>query len=324
MVELNCRLKKRGDDVKRVKLSLDEQIDHMRDDKGIQFNIASEDSAKSFLTYNNYYFKLKAFAKNYEKYATGEDAGKYVDVDFAYLQELSTLDMYLRKFIIKISLDIEHFLKVKLLNDVAVNPYEDGYDIVQEWFARNKRVEKDLAFKKYNSMCGELICKYESCFAIWNLVEVISFGDFANLYHFYYNKYPDKKSLSNLVFPIKCIRNAAAHNNCLLNSLRKPYTIARTSKDLGNHVAKITSIPKPLRKKMVKNPVIHDFVCTLVVYNHIVTSEMMKLHCMSELHELIIDRFTKHAEYFENNVEIKESFRFVKYVVDHFVDSVYN
>lgn len=310
--------------MRRLKLGLDEQIDHMRDDKGIKFDITSEDSAKAFLTYNNYYFKLKAFAKNYEKYATGENTGKYLELDFAYLQELSTLDMYLRKFINKISLDIEHFLKVKLLNDVAANPVEDGYDIVKEWFARNKRVEEGLAFKKHNSMCGELICKYESCFAIWNLVEVISFGDFANLYHFYYNKYPDKTSLSNLVFPIKCIRNAAAHNNCLLNSLRKPYTIARTSKDLGNHVAKIRNIPKPLRKKMLKNPVIHDFVCILVVYNHIVTSEMMKLHCMSELDELINHRFARRAEYFDNNLEIKESFRFIKYVVDHFVDSVYN
>lgn len=310
--------------MKRVKLSLDEQINHMRDDKGIMFNIASEDSAKAFLTYNNYYFKLKAFAKNYEKYAIGEDAGKYVDLDFAYLQELSTLDMYFRKFIIKISLDIEHFLKVKLLNDVALNPVEDGYDIVQDWLSKRPRVVDGLKHKKRNSMCGELIVKYEACFAIWNLVEVISFGDFADLYHFYYNKYPDKKSLSNLVFPIKCIRNAAAHNNCLLNSLRKPYMITRKSKELSTRIANIPSIPKPLGKKMLKNPVIHDFICTLFVYNELVTSKKMKMHGMLELHDLINDRFARHSEYFEKNMEIKESFRFVKYVVDHFVDSVYN
>ncbi len=296
----------------------------MRDDKGIQFNITSEDAAKAFLTHNNYYFKMKAFAKNYEKYATGDVAGKYVDLDFAYLQELSTLDMYLRKFIIKMSLDIEHFLKVKLLNDVAINLDEDGYDIVQEWFDRNPRVEEGLAYKKRNSMCGELICKYESCYAIWNLVEVISFGDFASLYYFYYKKYPDKKSLSNLVFPIKCIRNAAAHNNCLLNSLRRPYMITRTSKDLGNHVAKIGNIPKPLRRKMLRNPIIHDFVCTLFVYNQIVTSKMMKKHCIYELDELIGKRFVRNADYFKNNMEIKESFRFVKLIVEDFVNRDYN
>lgn len=310
--------------VKRAKLNLDEQIIHMRDDKGIKFNIDSEDDAKSFLTYNNYYFKIKAFAKNFEKYATGEHIGKYVDLEFAYLRELSTLDMHLRKFFIKMSLDIEHFLKVKLLNDVAINSDEDGYDIVKEWFSKNKRVEDGLNFKKKNSICSELVCKYENNYAVWNLVEVISFGDFAHFYHYYYSKYPDKKSLSNLVFPIKCIRNASAHNNCLLNSLRKPYMINRKSKDLSNRVARINGIPKALRKKMLKNPVIHDFICMLFVYDEIVTSKMMKMHSMRELNELIGNRFVKNSSYFDNSIEIKESLRFIKSIVDHFANNVYN
>lgn len=39
----------KGGNVKRAKLSLDEQNAHMRDDKGIQFKIVSEDVAKIFL-----------------------------------------------------------------------------------------------------------------------------------------------------------------------------------------------------------------------------------------------------------------------------------
>ena len=47
--------------------------------------------------------------------------GLYISLDFAYLKELSTLDMYLREIILKMTIDIEHFLKVKMLNDLQKN-----------------------------------------------------------------------------------------------------------------------------------------------------------------------------------------------------------
>lgn len=310
--------------MKRAKLNLDEQVSHMRDDKGIQFSIVSEDAARLFLRSNNYYFKIKSFAKNYDKYATGSNKGKYIALEFAYLQDLSILDMHLRKFIIKASLDLEHFLKVKLLNDVRENPSEDGYEIVQEWLLKYPRVLKDLSFKKNNNMCSELIQKYEHNLAIWNIVEVLSFGDFAKLYDCYYSKYPDKRSMHNLIHPVKCVRNAAAHNNCLLNSLRKPYKLNRKTKELGNYVASIKEIPKALRNKMMRNPVIHDFVCLLFVFDGIVSSEMVKMHTMMELYELISNRFLRNAAYYKDSIEITESYRFIKFVVDHFAEKTYN
>ena len=41
-------------------LNTDELITHMKD-KGIQFNITNETSAKHFLTEHNYYFKLSSY-----------------------------------------------------------------------------------------------------------------------------------------------------------------------------------------------------------------------------------------------------------------------
>ena len=91
--------------LKRLKLNIDEQIAHMRDENGIKFNLVTENEARLFLLNSTYYFKLKAYAKNFEKYATGAKCGNYIDLEFAYLQDLSTIDMHLRKFIIKSSLD---------------------------------------------------------------------------------------------------------------------------------------------------------------------------------------------------------------------------
>ena len=68
--------------------------------KGITFNEVSESDAKDFLQKNNYYMKLAAYRSNYEKCPTGKRAGQYKKLDFGYLKELSTIDMYLRYIII--------------------------------------------------------------------------------------------------------------------------------------------------------------------------------------------------------------------------------
>ena len=59
----------------KPRLSLDEQIQHLKD-KGILFNIMDEDSAKQYLKYNNNYYKLTSFRKNYDKHPGGENEGK--------------------------------------------------------------------------------------------------------------------------------------------------------------------------------------------------------------------------------------------------------
>jgi hypothetical protein len=82
------------------KLTIDEQIKDLKE-KGVVFNIMNEDDAKKFLRYNNYYFKLKSYASNYP---INPKNGKYVNLEFAYLVELSKIDMYLRKIILDIQL----------------------------------------------------------------------------------------------------------------------------------------------------------------------------------------------------------------------------
>ena len=120
----------------RKKLSIDEQIMDMKS-KGISFIQYEESDAKRFLQKNTYYFKLKAFERNYDKYNRTEKKGQYINLDFAYLVELSTIDMYLRKIILSMALDIEHALKVQLICDLTQNDDADGYSIVKEYLNDN-------------------------------------------------------------------------------------------------------------------------------------------------------------------------------------------
>lgn len=151
---------------KKKKLSIDEQIEHMKN-KGIQFNIIKEQEAKEYLLNNNYYFRLKAYAKNYEKYQNGPNKGKYLHLEFAYLKELAIIDMHLRTHILVMTQDIEHYIKKQLINDLTNEPDEDGYSIITDVF------EKDKINTKNNSVCRDLISKYSNQWAIWNIVEIL-------------------------------------------------------------------------------------------------------------------------------------------------------
>ncbi|MFQ7052229.1 MAG: hypothetical protein ACLRRR_11630, partial [Agathobacter rectalis] len=62
----------------KKKLTIDEQIEDLKK-KGVTFEIMSEEEAKKFLRYNNYYFKLKSYAKNYP---INPKNGKYVKLNF--------------------------------------------------------------------------------------------------------------------------------------------------------------------------------------------------------------------------------------------------
>lgn len=78
-----------------------ELIDKMKNEKGIKFEYMSEEDAIIFLSERNNYFRIASYRKNYDKHISGVNIGKYIDLDFAYLSELATIDMHLRLLVIK-------------------------------------------------------------------------------------------------------------------------------------------------------------------------------------------------------------------------------
>ena len=64
--------------------------------KGVTFKYSTEEKAAEYLTDKNNYLRTAAYRKNYQKYNNGSNIGKYIDLDFSYLQELSTIDMHFR------------------------------------------------------------------------------------------------------------------------------------------------------------------------------------------------------------------------------------
>ena len=326
--DINYQIKYKGGNlmevpVEKKKLNIDGQIAHMKE-KNIRFSIVSDSEAKSYLHNNSYYFRIKAYAKNYDKYST-KMPGKYIGLEFAYLQELSKLDMLFREVVLKMTIDIEHYLKLNLLRDFSSNVEEDGYSIVKEFFEHSKTLKIDIEQKvrekqfRGNSYCKRLVTKYVDHPAIWNIVEVLSFGDFIRLFEFYYTKHKPKQDLSKYLWSARMLRNATAHNNCLLNILKLSYLEGNYNRSVYYHlVSKIPEIKQETLAKMMANTVVNDFIVSLHLFCEVVTSNGVINKRLSELHSLFHCTFLVHKDYFSNNNTINNVYKLVVKIVDHY------
>lgn len=311
----------------KKKISVPEQIEHMKS-KGIGFEIVSETDAASYLEHNNYYFKLKTYAKNYAKYQIGDRAGEYVNLEFAYLKDLAIIDMLLRRFIMEASTDVEHAVKVRFISDFN-RSRDDGYEYVQEFLDSYPEILETIKKKKNNSYTKDLTEKLlEDGFAIWNIIELLSLKDFLNLYKGFYEKYPESLTGHNLYYPmqgVRKIRNAAAHNNCLINTLRHPYSgKTRYNSKVDRFIADTGAVGKKSRNTNKSNQVIYDFLTLLYMINEVIYSNEMKRRIFNDLYDLFHGRMVKHADYYKKESSITGAYNYVCKIIDSVNAKYYN
>ena len=316
-------------------LTVDALIEHAKD-KGIRFEKMSEQDAKEYLDKNNNYFKLTSYRKNYPKAVGGSNAGQYIHLDFAYLIELARIDVEIRHILLKMCLDIEHFLKVSLIKaveDHLQSGDEDGYKIVTDFMVdagrddfgiraenaskRSGSISRRIQQNKKNPYCEGLIAKYCDEMPIWVLVELISFGDLKDLISYYSEAtgWPlpvDVQSLDR----VRQIRNAAAHSNCMINDLTCPGGATKTPPFITNFVSN-ASISRPTREKRLSNRRINQIVHLLYVYDKVVCSENTREIRLTELKELIDERMLLHADYFQQNDMLTATYGFFKKIIDY-------
>ena len=309
-------------------------VEMMRDEKGITFKYITEDSAADYLTNVNNYMRTAAYRKNYTKVQGGVNSGKYERLDFAYLKELSTIDMYFRFIISKMCLDIEHALKVRIIHDIELDKLTDGYDVVHDFFIANKNILSSLETKTTSPFTGDLIKKYftvstvtdpgtgkakniiiayDDCPA-WVLVELLSYGEFIRFYNFYYRSSPPVSS--NLLQLVRSLRNATAHNNCIIANLNR--NTSQPPREIKETVKKITGISKTQRQKNLSSRPMLEFVTMLYVYNEVVT-ENVKCYRLKELKELFYVRMKEKQDFFKDNDLIKNNYYFACTMIDSLV-----
>lgn len=271
--------------------------------KGIEFKYISEYEAINILDHSNYYYKLNKFLDNYIT---------STNVDFKHLVDLSSIDMQLRYNIMKLSLDIEHSLKVYILRIVTQDSQYDGTGIVSDFlkYYKNKIGCKNPYYKifkhvKHDNMLNDEYNKYENSTPIWYFIEYIQFGTLCMFIEFLYAKknYKVLDKLNSQIKLVKNIRNKAAHNTPILNNIviKGQLTPTKRNKFVVRY-AKLKGISKKTIESRLTNFNILDMVALFSVYDSYVTSSGMKYNRKKELRELL-DRAKRNKHIYDNRFE---------------------
>ena len=305
-------------------LDTDGQIDHLIK-KGLSFRYMSESDARVYLEQNNNYFRLRAYRKNFDKHPDGINKGKYIDLDFAMLVDLSVIDMRLRYVLLTLVLDVEHFSKVLLLKTMTETK-EDGYQIVSDYFSALDETDKlcntsrlsqlyhELDRSRNNPYCGGIIDKYNGQYPIWAFVEVIPMGSYIHFFEFCSNRLGNRalKDIVPLLKTVKDLRNAAAHSNCILYDMGAQD--ARYKSDYAM-IQKLSSISKTTRSKKLGNERTRQITTLLYAHSRIVSSDGVHQRAAKDLRE-VAERMNRNLAYYRRNDLILTNFEFFRKVVD--------
>lgn len=343
-----------------------QQVRHLKD-RGVRFELTDEREAERFLRECNFFFKVKAFAKCFSRYTSpdSERFGSYINLDFAYLAELTKLDHHLRESVLSLTLDIEHYMKVEL-NRMIMDAGDDPYGLMASFFeseyerkvkvlekrvdlgsARSKasairtlsedltssdvrtvisalagllhlasdsldgidpdHTERSLAGLGGSSYTRGLVEKYgdPEHMAVWNYLELASFGGIISLYKYYVferRTMKDEEAVKGLLFPTKALRNAAAHNGNMLSTLG-----SKLKKPVGS-ISKMAieelGIDRELVSLTKRAPIVHDFTALALCYMHLVKSKGARKDAAEKLLTLR-RRFMAHIDYFSKQGELK-------------------
>lgn len=299
-------------------LTAKEQVKHS-EGKGVQFNDFSKTKAIRYLEENNNYFKLRAFRKNYIK---GED-GKYLHLDFADLVDLAIIDNRLRAILLEMAISIEHFSKVHLLK-VLQKSESNGTQVVTDYVNQltpsfRETLESELDKNKNSLYCGNLYKKYlgnKIYCPVWVFVEMVSFGQYLHFCEFCAkrNQSQNKELLRRLYLMrvVKDLRNACAHNNCIINDLR-----AQTNRDPNEEIQKVFAslgFSKGVRSKHLKRVAMYQIITTLYAHKEIVISPGVHKNIALKLRDLN-DRFYRDRDYSKNGI-ITSSFNILSKTFD--------
>ncbi len=253
-------------------LDIDDQIEHLKA-KGIKFEMCTEESVREYLTTRCNLFKVYSYRKLFAKYVGGKNDGKYVDLDFGQLKLLASLDHQLRGVLRMMTLDIEHFQKVALLNKVEQHEDEDGYEIVSDYLSsKGGSVETELERTGYSPYSRALYRKYKDNWPAWAFLEMASFGTLVDFTLFCGKRWEDKELTDSHydLKKVKSVRNCTSHGSCIINSFAdRPARMRNSSAEVLSAVA-ASGAAKETRQKWMKNAAVHEIAVTLVRYSLIV------------------------------------------------------
>ena len=251
-------------------------------------------------------------------------------MDFAYLKDLAIIDHRSRLVLFKMIIDIEHYLKIRILNLIENIDAEDGYRIVNMYLEKDfndekfpKKVHKSIRNKVTNEYYQKIFTKYDldgdtkiENIPIWEFLEIITFGELVNFYEFFAKEYELKNEIKNVFIlrEIVKLRNAVAHNSCVLCDLDKKDNNFAPDYKIVNYLNNC-EIRKETRDNKLSNSRIRQITYTLYMFNEIVTSTGIKTNVTKDVNDLFYERIILHKEYYNNNELLKSIYAYFDKII---------
>lgn len=297
---------------------------------GISFAKKSTEDARKFLTTNTYYEKLRSYLGRTPK------VGEFAGLDFEDLVELSKIDFSLSRQVLTLALSIEHALKIQIWH--LVESEEAGFlkkclvRIDRQWedrwkakpYSSSKRKEAKK-FSKQRVQTSDYSRAYldapskqhterpyvVNC-ELWELLESFSFWELIDLYDTALQEGESKKGIPrHYLKRIQELRNAAAHENCLLVRTSttgdepkdwEPVEDCDIDTDFPScfHNTSVSHLAVEKKQEGLSRLFLHDFCILLHVHDRLVESSGMKGHALDEL-EKLRDRIARGKKRINNN-----------------------
>lgn len=139
-----------------------------------------------------------------------------------------------------------------------------------------------------------------------------------NFYDFYTNEYKlkDENKDVYILRDIVKLRNAVAHNNCILSELNMKKNKYPPSYKIIQFLNNC-DIGKDTRSKKLSNSRIRQITYTLYMFNEIVTSDGIKNNVKKDINELFFNRIIKHKEYYNNNELLKSIYCYFQKIIEN-------
>lgn len=294
-------------------LTVDEQIAHCKD-KGITFIDYSEEMAKKYLSTHNTFFRLRAYRKNFVK----NNEGKYINLDFSHLVDLSIIDYEFRRILLDMTLNIEHYTKINLVNYIGLRKAEDAYYLIKNFLGMNPDIQKSIESKRRNIYDEDLYGKYgnPNKMPIWVFVEFITFSELIQLIKYTAGYFNDRRfgKYANQLFDIKAVRNACAHDNCILNDITHSNRSTKVSNILSAALGKI-GIKESKRKSKLSKIRLSQIASVLFFHKRIINSKGVDREISVQL-QYIKNRFFREHTY-NQNLSLQSTFQFFSDIIDN-------
>ena len=313
----------------RPMMKISDMVPYLKN-KNIKFECCSEQDAEIYLKENNNYYNVTSYKNNFVKYQCGELEGKYIDLDFAYLKDLSIIDYRTRLVLFKMIIDIEHYLKIRILNTIEEISEEDGYKIVNLYLEKDfndkerpKRVHESIRKKVSNEYYQKIFSKYDldkdtkiENIPIWEFLEIITFGELIKFFDFFTKYYIlDDNKYIFILREVNKLRNAVAHNSCVLCELDKKDNTHRADTLVINYL-KDCGIGKENRNTKLSNSRIRQITYTLYMFNIIVSSAGVKNNVKHDITKLFYGRIILNGKYYNNNGLLKSIYNYFDKIIE--------